>query len=374
MMRLLRWVSLLSMVLLFGSAYAQTTPATSSTRQRIPSPMLSSSGKFSVGCQTEQRESYRWPVLKFVENVVENFEASFVPVGSTEFPLYVVLGTSTDEKDTHVVRRTLTVSNAFSQLAIGIPNPDVVDLELLRVAIVEALLREECRTRTGAYATFAWPEWFVRGMTYASFGNVWKAQAYEIVLKDLEAGSLPTLDALFNDKSLKISNETAAFFAMWVMQARSNKSRYQTISAPWAPEHFVGTPLSEQKEAEWHQWILGLQDKVFVPGALTARYFDRWQAELVAPTSREEVIRITDYLTRNVIGRPQLFRDLTVLYLEAYVAWLQKGDEGYQPLRKKADEAALILKEHLTRNSILVDEALTPATEQEEWQRPYETK
>lgn len=368
----LRWGLLgLVMVCVCETIGAQ---AQANTRRKIPSPMVSSSGKFSVGCTSEEREGYRWPVMKFVEKVVTNFETFFIPVGSTDAPLYLSLGTSTNEKDTHVTRRTLTITNTFSQLVIGVPNPDVVDLNTLRVAIVEALLRESCRTQTGRYTSFTWPTWFVRGMTYASFGNVWKAEAVEGLLKELEEGALPSLRALFKDTSLEVSDETAAFFATWVMESHAKSTRSALIVAPWTAEAILGAPLSEIKEMEWRQWVEAQGDKVFVPGAMTARHFERWQMLLEEPTTREHVLRITDALTRNAIGRPQLFRDLTVLYLEAYVAWLQQGMEGYRPKRERADEAAKILSEHLKRNPLLVDEALTPATGIEEWQAPNETK
>lgn len=342
-------------------------------RKSHPSPMLSSDGKISVGCHSADRADYRWPILKFANTTVSNFESSFVPVGSSESPLYIAIGVSADPEDTHVTRRVLRIGSSFSQLVVGVPNPDVVDLNLLRVSIIEALLRETCREQTGQYAHFDWPHWFVNGMTYASFGKVWKAQAYEVVYREYEGGSLPTLEMLFNNEDVKISDETAAFFAMWVMETISTKTLSQRISAKWTADEILGKTLNEKQELAWRAWVEQQSSTIFVPGSITARHFERWQAELIAPTSREEVLRLTDYLTRSSIGRPQLFRDLTVLYLEAYLAWLQKGDEAYVEKRQRADEAAQILKDHLTRNPILVDEATSPYTGAAEWQPPNES-
>lgn len=371
-------------VSLCGNLLAQATliPITSDlsqqntkqTRASIPSPMLSAHGKISVGCHSAERADYRWPILKFADTTMTNFEKSFVPVGSIDSPLYIAIGISTDDKDTHVTRRVLRIGSSFSQLVVGVPNPDAVDLDLLRVSIVEALLRETCRTQKGQYAHFAWPRWFVKGMTYASFGTVWKAQAYEVVYQEYEAGTLPTLESLFNDEEVSISDEAAAFFAMWVMESASKEERRQRIAAAWTPEEMLGGPLTEVKESAWLSWIEQQSSTVFVPGSITARHFERWHATLVAPTTRDEVLRLTDYLTKSTIGRPQLFRDLTVLYLEAYLAWLQNGDEAYAEKRQKADEAAQILKDHLTRNPILVDEATSPYTGVEGWQPPNEIK
>lgn len=370
-------------VLLCGHLLAQqsTLEAPSSSnqekvsgRKKIPSPILSSSGKISVGCRSEERANYRWPVMKFADKVLTNFEASFAPIGSIESPLYISIGDSTDASETKLSRRVLAMGSSFSQLVIGVPNPDAVDLDNLRFAIVEAFLREECKTRTGKYANFKWPQWFVRGMTCASFGTVWKAQAYEVVYHELDTGALPTLATMFSNTAETISNETAAFFAMWVMSNLSQKERYQRLTAPWEAESILGFSLTEQHEAAWQAWVKQQDGIVFLPGSITARHFDRWQAELILPTSREEAVQITDYLTRSTIGRPQLFRDLTVLYLEAYVAWLQEGEEGYLPKRQVADEAAKILKDHLSRNPMLVDEAIAPAMPTKEWQIPNETK
>lgn len=358
----------------FGSKslLAQDVPSTTSEttprfRKKIPSPMLASNGKISVGCRSEERADYRWSVLKFTTKTLENFETFFAPVGSTESPLYIEIGTSTDKKDTHLLRRSIRMQWGFSQLVIAIPNPDAVELEVLRVAIVEAFLRETCRTHTGAYENFTWPRWFVRGMTCASFGSVWKANAYEIVLAELEDGTLPTLEAIFTDENLQISDEAAAFFAQWVMQSLSKDERYKQLSTPWTTQDFFGKTPIEAKEKAWRAWIREQEDDVFLPGSITLRHFNRWYEALVKPTSRDEAIRLTDYLTRNSIGRPQLFRDLTVLYLEAYLAWLQEDEAAYTEKRERAEEATKILRDYLTRNPILVDEAMMPTTDTEEW-------
>lgn len=325
----------------------------------LPTPLIAADGSYSVGCRNKERIPLRWPVLKYTRTVIDNFQSTFINLRDTESPLYIELGTSTSPEDTRVRYRSIRTEWGFSQLVIVIPNPDVVDLDILRAAIVEGLLRERCRKQTGAYSNFKWPKWFIQGMADASLGSLWKANAYEKVFAEYKANQLPTLEALFNESSPNVSREVAAFFALWVLQIHtSSEERTALIHAPWQPQTILSDAFDEKK---WQAWIEDFEDHIFLPGAITKRQFERWQTTLVLPTTKEQALEIIHSLTRMSTGRPMLFRELSALYMESYLAWMNEDYDSFISKRKTAEDSAAILTDHFTRSTILIDESTTPS-------------
>lgn len=321
----------------------------------LPPPIQSSDGKVFVGVTTPERAALRWPVLRFVDTVRGNFAEVFLPLGSTESPLSLELGSVTNRVET-VERRTLRTPDGFSQLIIRVPNPETVDLDVLRLAVVEALLREQARSVGGSYGSFTWPEWFLSAAVDASRGGVWRAEAYERLRA---AGDTPQtagwrLDDFFS--STPPPREAAAFFAQWLFQragGRTVKQRMALLTAPWTRASIVGGAT----DSEWRAWLLGQEDTVFMPGVLTRSQFTRWVSELKDPKTAEEAMAQSKRLSRFAVGRPQAFRDLTELYLRAYAAAALGQTETYAELRAQADEAKTFLETYLRRNPVLSDEA-----------------
>lgn len=341
----------------------------------LPTPLIAADGSFSVGCRNEERIPLRWPVLKFARTVIDNFQASFINLRDIESPLYIELGTSTDPKDVNVRYRTIRTEWGFSQLVVVVPNPDVVELDLLRAAIIEGLLRERCRKHSGSYTQFKWPKWFIQAMADASLGSVWKANAYEKVYDEFVAQSIPSLNEIFSSTEPKISREVAAFFALWVLDLNPSILQRQTlITANWDATTFLGSAASEEA---WNAWIKKFDDHVFLPGAITKRQFDRWLTQLKTPLTKNEALDIVHTLTRMSAGRPALFRDLSALYMHAYLAWINEDYDQFVQKRQEADAAAEILKNHFKHSPMLIDESSTPsfgADNKNKWNMTNEAK
>lgn len=326
----------------------------------LPPPVQSNDGTVFVGTATAERAALRWPVLRFVDTVRANFAEVFLPLGSTASPLAVELGAETNRVDS-VERRTLRTPDGFSQLIIRVPNPETVDLEALRLAVVEALLRERARAAGGSYASLTWPAWFIAAAVDASRGSVWKAEAYERLLAAGGAPETPgrRLDDFFSETPPP--REAAAFFAQWLFQRAGGKTlerRATLLTTPWKRADLLGAAT----DAAWQEWLEGLESTVFLPGVLTRSQFARWAATLAEPKTPQEAVALSERLSRFAVGRPQAFRDLTELYLRAYAAAALGKAEDYTALRAQADEAKAFLEAHLSRRPVLSDEArATPA-------------
>lgn len=329
----------------------------------IPPPVQSNDGTVFVGAATAVRAALRWPVLRFTDTVRANFAEVFLPLGSTASPLSVELGADTNRVET-VERRTLRTPDGFSQLIIRVPNPETVDLDVLRLAVVEALLRERARAKGGSYASLTWPAWFVAAAVDASRGSVWKAEAYERLCAAGMGPEAPgqRLGDFFAEGGKPPPREIAAFFALWVFQRAGGKTvrgREDLLTAPWVRSAIVG----DASDDAWRAWLGGLGDTVFLPGVLTRSQFARWSADLSEPQNAREAVALSERLSRFAVGRPQAFRDLTELYLRAYAARALGKAEEYAVLRARAEEAKAVLEDHLRRHPVLSDEPPVAARE-----------
>lgn len=316
----------------------------------LPGPMQSADGALYVACQTPARADLRWPVLQFADGVRDNLSDAFVPLGDKASPLLIVLGAETN-RVAGVTRRSMGTPDGFSQLIIHVPNPDTVDLEQLRERIAEALLRERARGLSGSYAALKWPPWFIRAAVDASRGNLWRAEAYERAHDLLGRGAFPALGDFFAPGA-EPPREPAAFFALWVFERNGAKAKREALlTAPWEPLHVVGGA----DDAAWQAWFRAKEDTVFVPGTLTRSQFHRWADGLAEPKDAAEAARLCEWLTRQSIGRPQVFRDLTELYLRAYAAFVTGDVAAYAARRAEADEARGLLEQTLSVTPLIQD-------------------
>lgn len=346
----------------WGSLLAAPLPPTMSGRiQRIkalPTPLLVAGRTISVRALSAEREDLQWPISQFASNVAEQFGEVFLPLGSQESPLIINLGTSTNEVTT-LSRRVFRLDDGYSQLVINVPNPETVDLEAFRVAIVEAQLRERARALKGAYTDFHWPQWFVQGMVNGSLGNRWQAEVYEKVYTSLREKTLPDVTSFFAGGE-EPSPEVAAFFARWLIEVRCNAPAKEVrqaqceemIVAPWDVSLLQG-----RTQADFEAWIRGQELRIFLPGALLLSQFERWKLVLREPTSAEDARAISETISKWTVMRPAIFRDLCELYLRAYAAFANQQPEAYTTLRAEADAAARMLETHLKRTGYIEDAA-----------------
>lgn len=338
-----------------------------------PPPLQSGDGQLFVACEDGARAPLRGAVLRFAENVCAHFAETFTPIGSRESPLSIVLGTATNDVTT-VQRRRIATADGFSQLILRVPNPETVDLEALRTAIVEAQLRERARALGGTYTALTLPEWFVQGAIDASRGNEWQASAGARVLQLKEEGALPGVETFFTTSGAKIEPEVAAFFARWVFALRREEAKAKSagrdaraetarrlealIVTPWEREAVIGQATDEA----WKAWVDGLEGVVFAPGVLTKAQFARWSARVVRPADGAQAKQLAEFLTRSAIGKPQPFRDVTELYLRACAASATGEREAFEGLWQEAELARKMLEAHLNRKGVLETEPV-PAGE-----------
>lgn len=323
----------------------------------LPPPVQSASGAIFVRCASPDRANLRWPVMRFAETVRTHLSEAFLPLGSTLSPLSIELGTQTNSV-TGIERRVFRTGDGFSQLILRVPNPETVDLEVLREGIAEALLRERVREETGRYAAFAWPNWWLTAVVNASKGNLWKVEAYERVAAQLEATGIPTVEQVLVTRE-KTSPEMDAFFVMWLLEETAyaqKDNRLALLTTLWDSEALCQT-LSE---TSWQAWLKAQADRIFMPGTLTRSQFKRWRASLETPQDAEAAVAMANGLGRVMLARPQPFRDLCELYLKAYTAYISEGIDDYKTLRALADEAAEILQNYFNHHELLTDEIAVP--------------
>ncbi|MEG1788710.1 MAG: hypothetical protein RR133_05605 [Kiritimatiellia bacterium] len=316
-----------------------------------PLPLQSRDGCVYVGCVTPERAPLRWPVLKFVDTVRNGLEREFIPLGVSQSPLSIVLGAETNAVTT--VERRVIRSNGFSQLVIRVPNPETVDLDVFRVAIAEALLREKARALGGDYAALQWPQWFIRAVMDGARNNDWKSAAYEVMASEVDANRLPDV-AYFFSPGISPNREVASFFAQWVLTSCRRvkvEDLAKFLTVPWEKTAVLGSTTN----AEWNAYVQRLSTVVFVPGTLTLPQLRRWRTALVTPRSVEEALQIAQSLPRASIGRPTPLRDLAILYAQAYATFARGELEMYREQRHAADEAADFLEQHLKRIGTLLE-------------------
>ena len=329
-------------------------PTESARLQARPTPLQSSDGALYVSCATTERAALRWPILRFAETVRKHLSEAYLPLGSSATPLVIEIGTETNQVTT-VERRSFRTGDGFAQLILRIPNPETVDLEILREAVGEALLRERARSQTGRYSSYSWPKWWLRAVLNASKGNVWKAEAYERLQAEIRQGKAPTLQELLLSEQ-EPSVEAAAFLAMWILEKtpyQKKNNRLSLLVNPWTPVFMLGI----LEEDAWQTWLAEQDTVILLPGVITYSQFLRWQTSLDDPTNAADALRLATAVSRTMIGRPKAFRDLAERYLTAYSAYVNNGPNAYWPLRREADAAAVTLQKHLEQVKMLSLEA-----------------
>lgn len=356
----MRWLLCFAGMLLMGGALsaAQAEPKRPHTDalerlKALPTPLQSSSGAIFVSCASADRAALRWPVMRFAETINHHLSTTYLPLGSTTSPLSIELGAQTNAVST-INRRIFRTGDGFSQLVLQIPNPETVDLEILREGVAEALLRENVRERTGRYAAYTWPQWFLRALLNAAKGNLWKAEAYERLQTQLGTAAPPSVTEILNNRDHS-TPELDAFFLIYLLEASDFSPKAARASLLTTPD--VTALLSATvDEAKWQAWFAQLNSRVFLPGALTRSQFNRWLESLTDPTTPDEAVKQANAISRSTLARPLPFRDLADLYLAAYTAYINKGEAAYRRARQDADEAAAILKQHFTRYELLTHE------------------
>lgn len=328
----------------------------------LAAPMVSSAGDIYVTAQDPSRIQLRWPVLRFATTTLMRFEDSFYDIGSRDFPLSIELGSETNAVTT-VRRDRVQTADGFSQLIIRVPNPHTVDLDVLRVAILEASLREEARSRAGGYSAFKWPRWFLQGAVDATQGPLGLVEAYERLQSEIAEGGYPPLTGFF-DSPEPPSRSAAAFFARWILEQRSARTledpaaspspQEMLVTAPWTFEAILGTA----KQTEWERWIRDLDRRVFLPGVLTKSQFLRWRKEIRRDLSPEAARKQRQTLVREMVGRPKPFIDLSYLYIRATDALIAGSPLAAMELFTEADAAAEFLKKHFEHTGCLVGEGV----------------
>lgn len=372
---------LIALGLLLGLPGARAENAPMLVRlKNLPPPAQSADGQLYISCQTAERAPLRRPVLQFAETVRRNFAETFMALGTAESPLAITLGGDTAPITT-LRRSTIRTPDGFSQLVIYIPNPETVDLEVLRTAIVEALLRERARTLGGSYAALTWPAWFIQGAVDASKGNAFLAEAYETVHAALAQGTLPTPETLLAPNAPAPHPAIATYFARWIFDSRRTteaevanlpqaeaakrivtaKARtFQNFDAllttPFTPQALLP---SEANEA-WQTWLRKQENAILLPGAITLTQFSRWEQSLFFPQTAAEAQRLASDLTRFTLGKPKLFADLTELYLCVCVDIMNGHINRAKSHWDDAEEARRAFGDILRQDKVILQEETEP--------------
>lgn len=335
--------------------------------QSLSAPMISSRGDVYVTTRAPQRNQLRWPVLRFAVTTLERFADAYYDIGSRESPLSIELGSETNAVTT-LRRDRVQTADGFSQLIIRIPNPDTVDLDALRVAVLEAPLREEARALRGSYGALKWPRWFLQGAVDATRGPLALMDAYERLQMQIAASGMPQVAAFF-DAQQEPSREAAAFFARWMLEKRRSAlgehagSAREVLGAFVVTDWTPGAVLAGETQASWEAWIRQLDNRVFLPGVLTREQFRRWRAGVRRDLSPAAAQTQRHDLIREMVGRPKPFTDLSTLYLKATDALIAGNRLEAMELFTEADAAAELLESHLERTGYLVSEGVLLAPE-----------
>lgn len=341
-----------TLVVAQGVDVAAKTEAAVARIKARPTQLTNRNGTIVVSCATHERANFRWPISTFAERVLEALNKDYLPLGSNVSPLAIEIGIDTNAVTT-LRRRVFRTSDGYSHLILQIPNPDTVDLTLLREGIAEGLLREKVREQVGSYQDYTWPKWWLTALLNATRNNADTLEAYDRLQVAIRANGAPTLESLFKRTGTPLP-EADWFLARWMLTNtvyQSPEKRLQLLTEPWSAEKLLET-LSE---AEWQKWLKQQDSIIYVPGVITYTQFLGWQERLITPTSLAEAKDTFTELARFAIARPQAFQDLTTLYLNAYLAYRENNSAEYERLRQAADLEAARFEQHLRQVRFLQD-------------------
>lgn len=292
------WPLILLGACAFGSAGAAATSNAPVARPsspvqpilRAPAPIYSRDSAFVVFSSAANAD-YRLPVMQFADELRRALSQLLnVPLGTQESPVDLVIGDAPGETQVRGKKIQDVMGRWREQIEFG--DPELVDLDDLRLALARALLRAWSRTAAEPGATPTEPpEWFLRGLVRAA-QRTGRQHDYDTVFQLWSQGRLPPVMELLAAEPAVAMREPAlaAVLATWLSERSSGGERMRRLllhlaaGGAWSGEALPPVLWPDvnpgQIDENWDRWLGARGRAILEPGVTTAVMLRRFRLQL----------------------------------------------------------------------------------------------
>lgn len=278
-----------------AAAPTTVTPASAATPLRpilrAPPPVYSRDNAFVILASGENAD-YRLPVLQFADELRRVLSRALdVPLGMPESPVTLVISNVPGETGAVCKRVRDVTGNWREQVEMG--DPERVDLDVLRVALLRALLRAwlAVAAEPGSTPTEP-PDWFLRGLVRTTQRSE-RQPDLEKVLMLWSHGRLPPVPDLLAADPPDAMREPAlsAVLVAWMSERDSGAARMRALlthlasGGAWSADALLPIlrPAGDiaHVDEDWDRWLTAKGRSVLEPGVTTAGVLRRFRQQLV---------------------------------------------------------------------------------------------
>ncbi len=279
--------------MLLGLVAAAVRAAPSTPEALVPRAMMVSRDQAVAITAPPATMGYRGAILIFVDRFRRDFlRATQLELGRAELSILIRLGEATN--DLRVLTQHGTAASGGEQECLELPDPEHADLDELRTALAQALVRQWRRAQgggaTGSSACEP-PAWLVAGVArYADDGH--RLEDLDHVQEQWLRGRLPPLAELLTDPPPVALQHRAlqAVLAAWLLE-RDGGASFGTLlgrldgGTPWpaavtpAATNRTTRAVAELAE-EWDLWQVRSLYKIVHAGVTTPGQVRTFRAQL----------------------------------------------------------------------------------------------
>ena len=291
-----RCASLMLSVVLLGvietASAAEGPVVVSSPPDLLPRAALIASDNSVEVAAAPVSMGYRGPVLFFAGQFRRDFlRVTQLEAGRVEFPITICLGSRTN--DSRVMGSFASGAAGVTRESIEVPDPEHADLDLLRTALAQAMVREWQRTlpaAPGAKPPQGAPPWLLAGLA-RHLGGEHRLDDLDLVHAQWQRGRLPPLkDLLANPAPVALQYPALqAVMAAWLLDHPGDwfsvLLRRLAEGISWSPA-LVAEALHAPRGVaglgeEWDAWQVNAMREIRQVGVTTPGMVRAFRAQLL---------------------------------------------------------------------------------------------
>ncbi|MFZ4396893.1 MAG: hypothetical protein ACOYOU_14865 [Kiritimatiellia bacterium] len=293
----IRQVAVLSGCILFYAVAPAATDAGTAPDSFVPAGLLSratilSSDRVFAISAPPPTLGYRGPVLYFVDQFRKEFQRTTkLALGPVKYPITILLGSSTN--DLRVTGTCSAMAGGDMQELIEVPDPEHANMDLLRTALVQAMVREVQRSWPSARdhpPPMEPPAWLLAGMA-RHIGAGTRPTDFDSVHAQWRSGRLPLLtDLLSADPPTALQHPALpAVLSAWLLDHPDAPLvallRRLADGTPWSAELVAKTLYAQRTNVSlneaWDAWQVSSMREIRQLGVTTPELVRAFRAQLL---------------------------------------------------------------------------------------------
>lgn len=308
------------------STFAQNVEREPSNLIRSFSKPIYSSDNSYVIFSPVTLNDYRYPILKFVDDFSRNTKTLLQLAGNTSKTATIIeLFDGTNEK-AGAINKIVIDGIKRERESIVIFNPETVELDALRAALVKAILRNYMREKFRDSTIFVDPPaWFITGVVYASQRDL-RQKCFDRTFQLWSSARLPIVVDLLCDNLDGMEARDPAVSAQlvtWLLDQEPGKLRLESLlerlaaGSNWDKNWIMQALWPEADfltiDDNWDRWLYMRTHTIFLLGSYSPGITKRFMGQFMIFPADHHLPMVCGWLARNPdvflhYGKPDLMK------------------------------------------------------------------